>query len=163
MDLNKKMDYKNFHDGLLSISLIQFIISLTFLISSIILKPYIALEPKERDFIVLLTVLNMSFSIYYIIEALKLEKVFKLEDKHIIKFGKRIGIVSLVYLPLYFTFLSLLFLNLHELQVMMVYLNLIIETLLLGVIFKEVYDLLFITEAERKFELEKNRKLYLEP
>ena len=93
------MDYKNFHDGLLSISLIQFIISLTFLISSIILKPYIALEPKERDFIVLLTVLNMSFSIYYIIEALKLEKVFKLEDKHVIKFGKRIGIVSLVYLP----------------------------------------------------------------
>ena len=157
------MDYKNFHDGLLSISLIQFIISLTFLISSIVLKPYIALEPKERDFIVILTVFNMSFSIYYIIEALKLEKVFKLEDKHVIKFGKRIGIVSLVYLPLYFTFFSLLFLNLHELQVMMVYLNLIIETLLLGVVFKEVYDLLFITEAERKFELEKNRKLYLEP
>lgn len=157
------MDYKDFHEGLLSISLIQFIISLTFLISSIILKPYIALEPKERDFIVLLTVLNISFSIYYIIEALRLEKVFKLEDKHVIKFGKRIGIVSLVYLPLYFTFFSLLFFNLHELQVMMVYLNLIIETLLLGVIFKEVYDLLFITEAERKFELEKNRKLYLEP
>jgi len=157
------MDYKDFHDGLLSISLIQFVISLTFLIGSIILKPYIALEPKERDFIVLLTVLNMSFSIYYIIEALRLEKVFKLEDKHVIKFGKRIGIVSLVYLPLYFTFFSLLFLILHELQVMMVYLILIIETLLLGVVFKEVYDLLFITEAERKFELEKNRKLYLEP
>ena len=157
------MDYKNFRDGLLSISLIQFIISLTFLISSIILKPYIALEPKERDFIVLLTVLNMCFSIYYIIEALRLEKVFKLEDRHVIKFGKRIGIVSLVYLPLYFTFFSLLFFNLHELQVMMVYLNLIIETLLIGVVFKEVYDLLFITEAERKFELEKNRKLYLEP
>jgi len=157
------MDYKNFHDGLLSISLFQFIISLTFLISSIILKPYIALEPKERDFIVFLTVLNMSFSIYYIIEALRLEKVFKLEDKHVIKFGKRIGIVSLVYSPLYFMFFSLLFLNLHELQVMMIYLNLIVETLLLGIVFKEVYDLLFITETERKFELEKNRKLYLEP
>jgi len=157
------MDYKDFHNGLLSISLIQFIMSLTFLIGSIILKPYIALEPKERDFIVILTVLNMSFSIYYIIEALRLEKVFKLEDKHVFKFGKRIGIVSLVYSPLYLTFFSLLFLNLHELQVMMVYLILIIETLLLGVIFKEVYDLLFITEAERKFELEKNRKLYLEP
>lgn len=157
------MDYKDFHDGLLSISLIQFIISLTFLICSIILKPYIALEPKERDFIVLLTVLNMIFSIYYIIEALRLEKVFKLEDKHVIKFGKRIGIVSLVHSPLYFTFFSLLFFNLHELQLMMIYLNLIIETLLLGVVFKEVYDLLFINEAERKFELEKNRKLYLEP
>jgi len=157
------MDYKDFHNGLLSISLVQFIISLTFLIASIILKPYIALEPKERDFIVLLTVLNMIFSIYYIIEALRLEKVFKLEDKHIIKFGKRIGIVSLVYSPLYFTFFSLLFFNLHELQVMMIYLNLIIETLLLGVVFKEIYDLLFINEAERKFELEKNRKLYLEP
>lgn len=157
------MDYKDFHNGLLSISLIQFIISLTFLISSIILKPYIALEPKERDFIVFLTVLNISFSIYYIIEALKLEKVFKLEDKHVIRFGKRIGIVSLVYLPLYFTFFSLLFLDLHELQVMMVYLNLIIDSLLLGLVFKEVYDLLFIIEAERKFELEKNRKLYFEP
>ncbi len=157
------MDYKDFHNGLLSISLIQFIISLTFLISSIILKPYIALEPEERDFIVLLTVLNISFSIYYIIEALKLEKVFKLEDKHVIRFGKRIGIVSLVYLPLYFTFFSLLFLDLHELQVMMVYLNLIIDSLLLGLVFKEVYDLLFIIEAERKFELEKNRKLYFEP
>ena len=157
------MDYKDFHDGLLSISLIQFIMSLTFLISSIVLKPYIALEPKERDFIVLLTVLNISFSIYYIIEALRLEKVFKLEDKHVIKFGKRIGIVSLVYSPFYFTFFSLLFLDLHELVVMMVYLNLIIETLLFGVVFKEVYDLLLISEAERKFELEKNRKLYLEP
>ncbi len=157
------MDYKNFHDGLLSISLFQFIISLTFLISSLILKPYIALEPEERDFIVFLTIINMSFSIYYLIEALKLEKVFKLEDKHVINFGKRIGIVSLVYSPFYFTFLSLLFLNLHELLVMMVYLNLIIETLLFGVVFKEVYDLLFITETERKFELEKNRKLYLEP
>ena len=157
------MDYKDFHDGLLSISLIQFIISLTFLIGSIILKPYIALEPKERDFIVLLTVLNLSFSIYYIIEALRLEKVFKLEDKHVFKFGKRIGIVSLVYSPLYLIFFSLLFLDLHELQVMIVYLNLIINTMLLGVVFKEIYDLLFITEAERKFELEKNRKLYLEP
>ncbi len=157
------MDYKDFHDGLLSISLIQFIMSLTFLIGSIVLKPYIALEPKERDFIVILTVLNMSFSIYYIIEALRLEKVFKLEDKHVFKFGKRIGIVSLVYSPLYLIFFSLLFLDLHELQVMIVYLNLIINTMLLGVVFKEVYDLLFITEAERKFELEKNRKLYLEP
>jgi hypothetical protein len=157
------MDYKDFHDGLLSISLIQFIISLTFLIGSIVLKPYIALEPKERDFIVILTVLNMSFSIYYIIEALRLEKVFKLEDKHVFKFGKRIGIVSLVYSPLYLIFFSLLFLDLHELQVMIVYLNLIINTMLLGVVFKEIYDLLFITEAERKFELEKNRKLYLEP
>jgi amino acid transporter len=137
--------------------------SLTFLIGSIVLKPYIALEPKERDFIVILTVLNMSFSIYYIIEALRLEKVFKLEDKHVFKFGKRIGIVSLVYSPLYLIFFSLLFLDLHELQVMIVYLNLIINTMLLGVVFKEVYDLLFITEAERKFELEKNRKLYLEP
>jgi len=157
------MDYKDFHEGLLSIALIQFIISLTFLIGSIVLKPYIALEPKERDFIVLLTILNIIFSIYYVIEALIIEKVFKLEDKHVIKFGKRIGIVSLVYLPLYFTFFLLLFFNLHELQVMMVYLILIIETLLLGLVFKEVYDILFITEAERKFELEKNRKLYLEP
>ena len=37
-----------------------------------------------------------------------------------------------------------------------------IEALLLGVVFKEVYDLIFKEEADRVFELKKNRKLYFE-
>ena len=156
------MDYKYFHDGLLSLSVVQIIFSSTLLLGSIILKPYIALEPDERDFIILLALVNLVFSFYYLIEALKLDSVFCLEEKHIFKFGKRIGVVSLIYTPHLFVFISLLLIDLHDLQLMMVILNLIIETLLLGIVFKEIYDILFKEETERKFELEQNRKLYFE-
>ncbi|MHA1240405.1 MAG: hypothetical protein ACTSQU_06385 [Promethearchaeota archaeon] len=156
------MDYKYFHDGLLSLSAVQIVFSSTLLLGSIILKPYIALEPDERDFIILLAVVNLVFSFYFLIEALKLDSIFYLEEKHIFKFGKRIGVVSLIYTPHLFVFISLLFIDLHELQLMMVTLNLIIETLLIGIVFKEVYDILFREESERKFELEQNRKLYFE-
>jgi len=156
------MDYKYFRDGLISLSAIQFIFSFTFLVSSIVLKPYIALEPKERDFIVFLTIINMIFSIYYLVEASKFEKVFRLEEKYIRKFGKRIGIVSLLYSPHFFFLSSLLFLDLHNLQNMMFCVIIIIEILLLGILIKEIYDLIFKEETERKFEIEQNRKLYLE-
>jgi len=156
------MDYKYFRDGLISLSSIQFIFSFTFLVSSIVLKPYIALEPKERDFIVFLTIINMIFGIYYLVEALKFEKVFRLEEKHIRKFGKRIGIVSLLYSPHIFFLCSLLFFDLHNLQIMMIWIIIIIEILLLGILIKEIYDLLFKEETERKYEIEQNRKVYLE-
>ncbi|MHA1508909.1 MAG: hypothetical protein ACTSO6_09435 [Promethearchaeota archaeon] len=145
------MDYKYFHDGLLSLSVVQFVFSSTLLLGSIILKPYIALEPDERDYIIILTVINLVFSFYYLIEV-----------QHIFKFGKRIGIISLLYTPHLFVFLSLLIIDLHDLQLMMVILNLIIEALLIGIVFKEVYDILYKEETERKFELEQNRKLYFE-
>ncbi|MFX1234613.1 MAG: hypothetical protein ACFFBY_08635 [Promethearchaeota archaeon] len=154
------MDYKNFHDGLLSLSLVLFLFSFTFLIVSVILKPYIALEPSERDFIIIITSVNMIFSLYYIVEALRLNKIFKLDIKYIIKFAKRIGIISLLYIPNLFLLVLLLFSDLHNLQILMTTLTIFIGTLLLGVIFKEVYDLIFKDETERKFELEKNRKLY---
>jgi hypothetical protein len=156
------MDYKYFRDGLISLSAIQFIFSFTFLVSSIVLKPYIALEPNERDFIVFLTIVNMIFSSYYLVEGLKFEKVFRLEEKHIRKFGKRIGIVSVLYSPHFFFLCSLLFLGLHNLQIMMIWVIIIIEILLLGILIKEIYDLLFKEETERKFEIEQNRKMYFE-
>ena len=156
------MDYKYFRDGLISLSTVQFIFSFTFLFTSILLKPYIALEPNERDYIILVNIINMIFSIYYLLEALKFESVFKLEEKHIRIFGIRIGIVSILYLPHIFLLSSLLFLDLHNLQVMLIWLNLIIEILLLGILFKEIYDLLFKEEVERKFEIDQNRKFYFE-
>ena len=156
------MDYKYFRDGLISLSTILFIFSLSFLFSSILLKPYIALEPNDRDFIVFLIITNMVFTAYYLLEALKFEKVFRLEDKFIRNFGIRIGIVSLLYLPHIFIFSLLLLLDLHNLQVMMIWLSLVIESLLLGILYKEIYDLLFKDEAERKLEIDQNRKIYLE-
>ena len=146
-------------EGLLSISQC---LSFTFLFSSMLLKPYVALEPKERDFIAFVTIVNMIFNIYFLVEALKFEKVFRMEYKHIHKFGKRIGIVTLLYLPHVFIFSSLLFSDLHNLLVMIIWLSLVLEALLLGILFKEIYDLLFKKESERKFEIDQNRKIYLE-
>lgn len=156
------MDYKDFHDGLLSLSLVLFIFSITFLIGSIVLKPFIGLEPSDRDFIIIISIVNIIFSIYYMIEALRLNKIFKLDNVYIINFGKRIGIVSLIYIPQIFLVSSLFLRDLHNLQIMMTSLIIFIEVLLLGIVFKEVYDLVFKEEAERKFELKKNRKLYFE-
>lgn len=156
------MDFKYFHDGLLSLSLFLFIISLTLMIGSIILKPYIALEPNERDIIVGLSITGQFFSIYFVIEALNLEKILKLEIKYSIKFARRIGIILFLFIPHLVLIFILLFFNLHNLQVMMIWLNIIIESILIGLIFKEVYDLIFREESERLFEYEKNRKLYLE-
>ncbi|MFX0077425.1 MAG: hypothetical protein ACFE96_18435 [Candidatus Hermodarchaeota archaeon] len=156
------MDYKYFREGLISLSTILLIFSLSFLFSSIFLKPYIALEPKDRDFIVGLTIINLAFNVYYLVEAFKFERVFKLEEKHILRFGIRMGIITLCYAPHIFIFSSLLLLDLHNLQIMMIWLILIIEGLLLGVLFKEIYDLVLKDEMERKFEIDQNRKVYLE-
>ena len=41
-------------------------------------------------------------------------------------------------------------------------LNFIIEYLLIGIEYFEVYDLVFKNETERKFEIEKNQKYYFE-
>ena len=156
------MDYKYFRDGLISLSTVQSIFSLSFLVGSILLKPYIALEPNERDYIVIIAFINVLFNIYYMIEALKFKKVFRLEDKHILNFGKRIGIVSMFYFPHIFFLISLLFLDLHNLQIMMTWLSLLIEILLLGILFKEIYDLFLKDEGERQFEIDQNRKYYFE-
>ena len=156
------MDYKDFHDGLISLASLLFIFSLTFIIGSIILKPYIALEPSERDFILVINFINILFCFYFLLEGFRLQKVFRLEEKYIIKFGRRIGIITLLYLPHLFIFLILLTMGLHNLQLIMVYLILFIELLIIGLVFKEVYDLIFKEEAERKLELDKNRKLYFD-
>ncbi len=45
---------------------------------------------------------------------------------------------------------------------MMVILIVIIEATLIGLVLKEVYDLLFQEENRRCFEIEENRKKYIE-
>jgi hypothetical protein len=45
---------------------------------------------------------------------------------------------------------------------MMVILIVLIELTLIGLVLKEVYDLLFLEESRRDFEIEENRKKYIE-
>jgi len=138
------------------------IFSFTFILGSILLKPYIGLPAKERDFIVILCSINLLFCSYYIREASHLEKTYKLENKNIIKFGKKIGIITLFYFPHLFLFITLLFRDGHNLEMIMVFLIIFIEVLLISVVFKEVYDLVFLEETRRNFEIEENRKKYIE-
>ena len=156
------MDYRMFRGGLLSLTLLLFLFSLTFLIASIVLKPYIALEPIERDFIIVTCIINMCFSGYYLMEMYIFTRVYKLEIEAIEKFGKRIGGISLAFLVQSCIFFSLLFMALHNLQLMMIALILMVQVLILGIVFKEVYDLVFREENERDFEIKRNRKLYFD-
>jgi len=155
------MDFKDFREGLLSLALLLFIFSFTFMIGSILLGPYINLEMEDQEFIIILSTINIIFSLYYLLEALRLEKIFKLEDKHIIKFGKRIGIITIFYIFHIFLMGSLLVRELHNLQNMMIILIMILELCLFGVVIKEVYDLVFLEEEQRKLELDQNRRTYI--
>jgi len=132
------------------------------MIGSIVLKPYINLEFQERDLIIILCSINILFSLYYLWNVLRLEKIFKLENKNIIKFGKNIGVVTLLYIPHAGLFASLFFRNLHNIEIIMVSLIFLMETMIIGLVLKEVYDLLFLEESQRDYEIEADRKKYFE-
>ncbi len=132
------------------------------MIGSIVLKPYINLMIQERDLIIFLCLINILFSLYYLWNALRLEKIFKLENKNIIIFGKRIGVITLLYIPHSFLFASLFFRNLHNLEMIMVSLIFLMEIMIIGLVLKEVYDLLFLEETRRDFEIDTNREKYIE-
>lgn len=156
------LDYKDFHDGLLSASLLLAVFSFTLLIGSIVLKPYIGLQAQERDFIIILCSINLIFSSYFLWNALRLEKIFKLENKNIIKFGKKIGIVTVFYIPHIFVLGTLFLRDLHNLELIMIFLIFLMELMLIGLVLKEAYDLIFLEESRRDFELEENRIKYIE-
>lgn len=132
------------------------------MIGSIVLKPYIGIQSQERDLIVILCSINIFFSLYYLWRALNLEKIFKLETKNIIKFAKSIGIATLIYISHVFILTTLLFRNLHNLEILMISLIILMEILLIGVVLKEVYDLVFLEESRRDAEIEEDRKKYIE-
>jgi len=101
------------------------------------------------------------FCSYYLWEASNLEKIYKLENKNIIKFGKKIGVITLFYIPHLFLFITLLFRDRHNLEMIMVFLIIFMEVLLISMVIKEVYDLVILEETRRDFEIEENRKKYI--
>ena len=156
------MDFKDFHYGLLSLALALLIFSITLIITSIVLKPYINNSIEERNYLIIIASGSLVFSIYCLWEFSKLEKTFKLENKNIIKFGKRIGLITVLYFP-HLTFIFIFFISkLHRLVLMIILLIFIVESLLIGLIFKEMYDLVFLEENRRDTEIEENRKKYFE-
>ena len=102
-------DIKEFQNGLLSLVLVLLMFSATLMIGSITIKPFIHIKVQERDLITVLCSLNFLFGASYLWEISVIRKVFKLETKNIIKFGKRIGLVSLPYLFHVFFLIILVF------------------------------------------------------
>ena len=154
------MDIKDFHDGLFSSSLLLIIFSITLIYTSLFLKPYIALEPMIRNYILLLCIFSLFFASIYLYCSFELKKVFKLELKNIIKLGKILGTINVCFTPHFVFMISLFFLELHNLLFFMILLNSIIECILIGIVYVEVYDLVFKNENERNFEIEQNQKYY---
>jgi len=132
------------------------------MIGSILLKPYIGLLSQERDLILTLCFINILFSIYYLWNVKRLEYIFSLENKNIIKYGKVLGVSTLIYLPHVIIFATLFFRNLHNLLIIMISLIVLMEVMLIVLVFKEVYDLVFLEETRRNFEIDINRKKYIE-
>jgi hypothetical protein len=147
---------------MLSLVLLLMLSSLTFIISSIFLNPYLSLGTQDIYFTTIICSINILFCIYYLWEVLNLGKVFKLKNKYIIKFGKRLGFITLLFLLQFAIFCTLLLRNLSILETILIFLILIIESFLIGVILKEVYDLVFQEEAHRDFSIEENRKKYFQ-
>jgi hypothetical protein len=156
------MDFKDFKDGLTSLSLVLFIFSLTLLITTLFLKPYINILTEEIKFLLIICAINLIFSVFYFWTALKLEKLFKLENKNISKFGKKIGIITLFYTPQTITHFLFYFKNIHNLLKLMITLIILIEIILILLVLKEAYDLVLMEESKRNFEIEANRKKYIE-
>ncbi len=147
---------------MLSLSLVLFIFTISFLFGSIYLKPYISLNAQNRDYIVILCLYNLFFTSIFILNAIRLERVFRLENKHIINYGKKLGVFTIFYIPHFFFVMFLLFIDLHNIEKLIVFLIIFIEALLIGLILKESYDLVFLMESKRDFELKKNRQRYFE-
>lgn len=132
------------------------------MLGSILLKPYIALEPIEMYYIIILCIINLNFAIYYLLEAFKFKKVFPLEDRLLEKVAKRCVLITFFYTGHFILILSLIFLDLHNLEVMMAFLLMLMEALLIGLVFKETYDILYQPETFRRYELKENRHKYFD-
>ncbi|MHA1374941.1 MAG: hypothetical protein ACTSR7_11645, partial [Promethearchaeota archaeon] len=94
--------------------------------------------------------------------GLKTKSVFKLELKNILRFVKILGFINIIFTPHLFFMLYLFTKELQDLQLLIIILNIFIELILIGLVYKEIIDLFFKQESEVKFEVEKNQKLYFE-
>lgn len=72
------------------------------------------------------------------------------------------GFATLIHVPHLIIFTTLFLRDLHNLELVMIFLVFLIEIMLVGLVLKEVCDLIFMEESQRDFEIEENRKKYIE-
>jgi hypothetical protein len=152
------MDLKIFHDGLISASLTLETFSLTLILEILLAKQNL----NHRSlFLIMLLSCNMLFCTYNILEGTRIKRIFKLENKNILKFVKRIGIINLIYTPHMIIYGVNFYYNIDDSLKVMAFLTYLLEIVLIVLIYKEVYDILLKNQLERNFDLSEDRALYL--
>jgi hypothetical protein len=106
--------------------------------------------------IFILCLINFPLSIYFVVESLRIKKIVKLGEHYIINFGRRIGIVALIFIPHIIFFISLMIGDLNEILKIICALLVFFEILLIGLIGKEIYDL-FILKERRSYSSSRNK------
>lgn len=156
------IDLKEFREGLISLSFVIIIFSLGILIGSFIARPFLSFDKFEINFIIGLCIVNLIFSPIFLLEALRVKKIFKLEIAYIIKYTKNLGILVLIYLPQTGFLIFFLFLEMALLEKLISFVLLLFEIILIYTVLRQVYDIIFVEEEKRNANIIKNRKKYLQ-
>jgi len=155
------MDLKEFQEGLISLDFVIIILSLGIFISSFIARPFLSLDQFQINFIIGLCIGNIIFSLIFLVEALRVKKIFKLELVYIIKYTKILAILVLIYLPHLGFLIFFLLLEMALLEKLISFVLFLFELLLIYTVLRQVYDILFVEEDKRNANIKKNRNKYL--
>lgn len=156
------MDLKEFQEALISLSFLLIILSLAISIVSFFARPYLSLDQFQINYIIGLCIINLIFSPFYLFQALRVKKIYRLEIDYIIKYAKIMGISILIYFPHIIFLLTFLMMEIATLEKFISFSLLIFELMLTYIIIRHSYDLLFTDESERKANIIRNRRNYLE-
>jgi hypothetical protein len=132
--MTMRLDLKEIQEGIISLSSLILLFSLTLIVVSILFKPYLVLKPSERDYIVAVSAVNFPFCIYYIIEAKRASAIRNLQEKYIINFIIRTSFVSLLYIPHLVFMGTILFKHVNVIEKVMVVVIVFLEFMVIGLI-----------------------------
>jgi hypothetical protein len=133
-----KLDLREIQEGIVSIAVVILLFSITLIVISILFKPYLVLEPWERDYIVLVSGFNIPFCFYYIIEGIWVSTIRELHEKYTSKFIIRTGIVSVLYIPHLIFMIGFLLMDVNFLEKVMVIVVVVLEVFIIGLIVRLV-------------------------
>lgn len=129
-----KLDVKEIQEGMVSLSAVILLFSITLIVISILFKPYLVLEPQERDYIVIISAINIPFCIYYLLEGLRISKIRDLHGKNTARFILRAGLVSIFYISHLIFLMGFLFMDVNIIEKVMVFVVAFLEMFIIGLI-----------------------------
>ncbi len=127
-----KLDLREVQEALVSLSATIILYSVALILISIFFKAYLVLEPWERDYIVFVSVVNIPFCCYYLIEGLFISGIVDLHEKYASQLIKRLSVSILCYIPHTFFVVAVVFMDINLIEIVMMIVLLLLEILLIG-------------------------------